>query len=195
MRGHAVVVFGMTVACSLALAAEQHGRVGDEEITARVKGALMAEDVGSARQVEVDTRSGIVQLSGFVESDDIEEDVVRTARNVDGVAEVRNDLTVRASDDFTVQKSNRQEIDRSTGEVVDDGIIAARVKSKLADDAGLDAPSDVNVEVDDGVVQLSGFVTTTDEKNRAADAVSRVAGVKDVRNNIALAPEDMDQER
>jgi hyperosmotically inducible periplasmic protein len=189
MRGHAVVVFGMTMICSLVLAAE-HGRVGDDEITARVKGALMAENATNAPQIEVETRSGVVQLSGFVESDDVQEDVIRTARNVDGVAEVRNDLTVRASDDFTVQDH-----DRSAGEVVDDGIIAARVKSKLAADAGLETPGDVNVEVDHGVVQLSGFVTTTDEKNRAADAVSTVAGVKDVRNNIALAPEGIDQER
>ena len=44
----------------------------------------------------------------------------------------------------------------------------------------------VAVEVIGGIVQLSGFVPSLDEKNRARDIASRVSGIKDVRNNIAL---------
>ena len=46
--------------------------------------------------------------------------------------------------------------------------------------------SDVQVEVQDGAVQLSGFVESVDSKTKAADIASTVAGVTDVQNNIAV---------
>ena len=37
-----------------------------------------------------------------------------------------------------------------------------------------------------GVVQLSGFVNTKDQKNRAGDLDNKVEGVKEVQNNITV---------
>lgn len=37
-----------------------------------------------------------------------------------------------------------------------------------------------------GVVQLSGFVNTTAQKDRAGDLATKVAGVKEVQNNITV---------
>jgi hyperosmotically inducible periplasmic protein len=166
------------LACTSIAAAQERetvgSRVDDATITARVKAALIDNEVVKARQIEVETRNGVVQLSGFVDSDDMQEAALRTARAVSGVKEVRNDLALRGGK-------------RSEGKVVDDSIIAAKVKAKLVDDGGLQASNGVNVEVNNGVVQLSGFVTTLEEKNRAADMAISVDGVKDVRNNIALA--------
>jgi hyperosmotically inducible protein len=42
------------------------------------------------------------------------------------------------------------------------------------------------VETFKGVVQLSGFVNTKDQKNRAGDLARKVAGVTDVENNITV---------
>jgi hyperosmotically inducible protein len=98
---------------------------------------------------------------------------LHTARAVEGVAEVRNDITVRGTE-------------RSADQAVDDSVIEARVKSTL-NDASVGEKGDVNVEVNNGVVQLSGFVANLEVKNRAADAASTVEGVRDVRNNIALS--------
>lgn len=166
------------LACTSIAAAQERetvgSRVDDAAITARVKAALIDNEVVKARQIEVETRNGVVQLSGFVDSDDMQEAALRTARAVSGVKEVRNDLALRGGK-------------RSEGKVVDDTVIAARVKAKLVDDGGLQSSNGVNVEVNNGVVQLSGFVTTLEEKNRAADMATTVEGVKDVRNNIALA--------
>jgi osmotically-inducible protein OsmY len=44
------------------------------------------------------------------------------------------------------------------------------------------------VEVRSGVVQLSGFVSSADEKREAEQIASQVAGVTDVRNSIAVEP-------
>jgi osmotically-inducible protein OsmY len=44
----------------------------------------------------------------------------------------------------------------------------------------------VNVETFKGVVQLSGFVNTRDQKNRAGDLARKVKGATDVENNITV---------
>lgn len=150
-------------------------RIDDAAITAKVKAALVQEDAAKARQIDIETKEGVVQLSGFVDSEEIVEAALTTAAEVEGVAEVRNDLVVR-------------ETDRSAGQAVDDTVIAAKVKTELAGDTDLATANDVNVEVNNGVVQLSGFVSSVNEKTRAADVASRVEGVRDVRNNLALEP-------
>jgi len=71
---------------------------------------------------------------------------------------------------------------------VADTVIAANVRDSLKD-AELGTDSDVNVEVSKGVVQLSGFVSTPQEKARAGDLASAVEGVRDVENQIALTDE------
>lgn len=148
-------------------------QIDDATLTTRVKTALARDKGLNARAIRVETKDGIVQLSGFVPSTELQTQALETARAVQGVTEVRNDITVR-------------DAQRSEGRAVEDRIIEARVKSSL-DDARLGDKGEVNVEVSKGVVQLSGFVANLDEKNRAADAAAGVKGVLDVRNNIALA--------
>lgn len=72
-----------------------------------------------------------------------------------------------------------------TGEYFDDASITTRVKGALlANDQTHVAR--INVETFKGIVQLSGFVTTADERG-AADRVARsVKGVNDVLNDIHL---------
>lgn len=146
----------------------------DAEITARVKVALIDDENARARNIDVETSKGIVQLSGFVESEDAKRAAETAARGVEGVASVRNELIVRQGE-------------RTAGGVVDDSVIAAKVKAQLADDVTLRAANKVNVEVRAGVVQLSGYVDTAEKKRRAASIASGVDGVRDVRNNIATS--------
>ncbi len=74
---------------------------------------------------------------------------------------------------------------QSTGEYVDDAAITAKVKAELIRDETVKA-RDVNVDVFKGTVQLSGFVDTAAQKTRAAQIAAGVAGVVDVKNNIAV---------
>jgi hyperosmotically inducible protein len=148
----------------------------DAEITARVKTALIRNDETKARQINVETENGIVQLSGFVDSEQMKSAATSTARSVSGVQQVRNELVVR------------QGGERSAGRATDDTVIAAKVKSELAADAGLGTASNVNVEVRRGVVQLSGFVGSIEQKQEAEEIARKVAGVTDVRNSISVEP-------
>jgi hyperosmotically inducible protein len=94
---------------------------------------------------------------------------------VEGVKQVENKLLIR-------------DANRSAGQATDDTVIAAKVKGQLAGKAGLGTASDVNVEVNSGVVELSGFVETADQKAKAAELARGINGVKNVRNNISLKP-------
>src|ERR1043165_8073631 len=74
---------------------------------------------------------------------------------------------------------------QSTGERIDDTAGSSRVRSALAADTQYKY-GDVNVQTFKGVVQLSGFVNSRDQKNRAAELARRVEGIRDVANNITV---------
>lgn len=62
---------------------------------------------------------------------------------------------------------------------------AERVREALA--AGGDYKYDaVKVAARDGVVQLSGFVNTSVQRNRAGEVASKVVGVKRVQNDLTV---------
>ena len=74
---------------------------------------------------------------------------------------------------------------QSTGEQIDDKSTSMRVKHALGEDTAYKY-SMVEVKTFKGVTQLSGFVNTRDQKNRAADIAKRVDGVREVQNNILV---------
>jgi osmotically-inducible protein OsmY len=73
----------------------------------------------------------------------------------------------------------------SVGSYIDDSTITARVKSRFAQDPRVSAMR-INVDTLQGVVQLSGFATSAEEKKRAAELAREVPGVQNVRNNITV---------
>ena len=77
------------------------------------------------------------------------------------------------------------ESSRSTGTYIDDKTISTKVKSQLAADS-LTRALQIEVETYSGVVQLSGFVSDSKAKDRAAEIAEGVKGVKEVRNNLIV---------
>jgi hyperosmotically inducible protein len=73
----------------------------------------------------------------------------------------------------------------STGEYVDDSALTAKVKGEFVRDPVVKA-LEVKVETFKGIVQLSGFVDTPDQKNRAEQIARSTPGVQGVKNNIAI---------
>ena len=76
---------------------------------------------------------------------------------------------------------------KSAGNLVDDGTIVTSVKGSLLAEKGVPS-GDVNVEVYKGVVLLSGFVKTQEEKDKAGKVAKSVKDVVSVRNEIAVHP-------
>ena len=73
----------------------------------------------------------------------------------------------------------------STGEYFDDSTITGKVKAELLADSVLKG-FQISVETYKGIVQLSGFVDTQATKDRASSIARKVAGVKEVRNNLIV---------
>jgi hyperosmotically inducible protein len=148
--------------------------VDDATLTAKVKAALIANPDTQARQIDVESRSGTVQLNGFVDSTADRTAAERVAMNVSGVKRVENNLSVQGAP-------------RSAGTVVDDGVLTARVKAALIGISVANA-MDINVETRSGVVQLNGFVSTAEAKETAESAAVSVEGVRSVENNLTVKP-------
>lgn len=73
----------------------------------------------------------------------------------------------------------------SVGNYVDDATITSRVKTRFAEDQQVSAMR-ISVETLKGIVQLSGFATSSAEKTRAGDIAREVPGVQEVRNSIII---------
>ena len=71
--------------------------IDDTEITARVKGAILAESGLKSLQISVDTVKGVVTLTGSVDSQSNSDKAGSLASAVKDVSEVRNQLVVTPS--------------------------------------------------------------------------------------------------
>jgi osmotically-inducible protein OsmY len=72
-----------------------------------------------------------------------------------------------------------------TGEYVDDTVITTKVKTAVLNEPSLKS-AEINVETFKGVVQLSGFVGSQAEINKAAELARSVSGVKSVKNDMRV---------
>jgi len=73
----------------------------------------------------------------------------------------------------------------STGQYIDDTAITAKVKAAILNDQVLKA-SEINVETFKGRVQLSGFVRSRSDIDRAVSVVQGVKGVQTVANDMRV---------
>jgi osmotically-inducible protein OsmY len=72
-----------------------------------------------------------------------------------------------------------------TGEYIDDTFITTKVKAMVFNEPTLKS-AEINVETFKGVVQLSGFVNSQEDINKAAEVARGVKGVKSVKNDMRL---------
>ena len=77
---------------------------------------------------------------------------------------------------------------RATGQVIDDASITTRVKTEIAQTAGMGEAASINVDTYRGVVSLAGFVNTPEEAQLATKAARNVPGVANVKNNLEIKP-------
>ncbi|HEV2328673.1 MAG TPA: BON domain-containing protein [Verrucomicrobiae bacterium] len=76
---------------------------------------------------------------------------------------------------------------RSTGQYIDDKTLQHQVRDSLSDNPEYKFDQ-VNVDIYRGTCQLSGFVDTQAQKDKAGDLAKGVQGVTSVDNNITVRP-------
>jgi hyperosmotically inducible protein len=146
--------------------------IDDTVVTTRVKSALLADQDVKGFEIKVETRKGMVQLSGFVDNQAQVERAIGVARAAEGVKGVENAMTLK---DGKV----------TVGNTVDDGVITTRVKSALFAEVSVKS-LDIAVVTSKGEVQLSGFVDNQTQIDRAVEVTRATEGARGVVNQLSI---------
>ncbi len=146
--------------------------VDDTTIAARLKTSLLADSTTDGLNIDVEVDRQKVQLNGFVDTQAQVDRAGQIARSTPGVASVNNQLRVSGGS-------------RMAGQYIDDQALSVSVKTALANDA-VSPASEIDVEVNRGIVSLGGFVDSNAELDAAMAAAGKVKGVQKVVNNLTV---------
>jgi osmotically-inducible protein OsmY len=141
----------------------------------KVKVTLLFHRSVSAGETEVDVKDGIVTLRGHAVSQSQKELTTEYARDVEGVKDVKNEMTVSKTSKKT----------RTVGEKIDDASITAQVKMALLFHRSTSALN-TTVSTKRGVVTVGGRARNAAEKDLVTKLVNDVNGVKGVKNQMTI---------
>jgi hyperosmotically inducible protein len=147
-------------------------QVDDAVITSGVKSALLADDLVKSFDLQVETRKGTVQLSGFVDSQAQIDQALAITRSVAGVTEVENAVTLKGTPS-------------TVGTKIDDASVTGRVKTALLADPDIKS-FDISVVTFKGEVQLTGFVNSQAQIDLASQLASAAEGATSVKNELQV---------
>jgi hyperosmotically inducible protein len=142
----------------------------------KVKVALLFHRSVSAAKTEVEVKEGIVTLRGIAASQSQKELTTEYTRDVEGIKDVKNEMTVSTSPN----KSHR-----TIGEKVDDASISAQVNMSLLNHRSTSVLN-TTVKTKRGVVTVGGKARNAAEKDLVTKLVADVNGVKNVRNRMTV---------
>jgi len=154
----------------------------DPAITTKVKAQLMTDEDSRSSAIDVQTRDGVVTLTGNIDSVDAKQRALTLARETEGVVDVVDMIAVKTASG----SGDAPAPGRSLGEHIDDAGITMRVKARLLEDPQIKG-SAIDVDTRAGVVYLTGLVRNADEKNAAIRIARETQGVRDVQANLAIA--------
>jgi hyperosmotically inducible protein len=155
---------------------EHPAEKSDAWLRDKVKATLLFHRSVSAIKTEVDVKDGIVTLRGDAASQAQKDLTTEYAKDVDGVSDVKNEMTVSKTSDKTRD---------TAGEKIDDASITAQVKMALLFHRSTSALH-TKVETKHGVVTLSGKAGNAAEKDLVSKLVNDVKGVKSVKNQMTI---------
>ena len=147
----------------------------DAWLREKVKVALLFHRSVSARATEVYVKDGIVTLQGNAASLTQKELTTEYARDVEGVKDVNNEMTV----------TKTPEKERTVGEKIDDASITAQVKMTLLYHRSTSVLN-TTVTTKKGVVTLGGKASNAAEVSLATKFANDVNGVKGVENRMTI---------
>jgi len=156
---------------------ENHAEHSDGWLGTKVKTALLFHRNVRATKTDVNVKDGIVILSGEASSLAQKELTTEYAKDVEGVKEVKNEMTIAKTSGKPVE---------TMGEKIDDASITAQVKSSLLSHRSTSALK-TKVATTDGVVTLSGIAKNAAEKSLVTKLVEDIDGVGSVINNMTIA--------
>ncbi|AMJ98858.1 MULTISPECIES: BON domain-containing protein [Alteromonas] len=156
---------------------------GKAEATLLFNGNLDSFDINT------DVKNGNVVLTGKVENSVDKKLAEELVANIDGVTSVDNKLTIVSDKDMEGDMSDDMEdtVDEGTSELTD-AKIATVIKTRLLMDTDISG-FDIDVDVENGVVTLTGDVDSDAERDLAVEIAKNASDVKDVESNLRVVTE------
>jgi len=148
----------------------------DAWLSAKVKTTLLFHRSVSGLKTGVNVKDGIVTLEGEATSQAQKDLATEYAKDVEGVKDVKNEMTVSAASKKT---------HRTAGEKIDDASITAQVKMALVFHRSTSALN-TTVKTKRGVVTVGGKAKNAAEKDLVSKLVDDVNGVKSVKNRMTI---------
>ncbi|OPY72971.1 MAG: Osmotically-inducible protein Y precursor [Syntrophorhabdus sp. PtaU1.Bin002] len=164
-----------TVDNRLEVKGERPAENSDTWLMMKVKTTLLFHRSVSGSKTEVNVKDGIVTLQGEATSQAQKDLTTEYAKDVDGVKDVKNEMTVAKTPKKT----------ETAGEKIDDASITAQVKMTLLYHRSTSALN-TSVTTKKGVVTLGGKAKNATEKDLATKLVNDVRGVKSVKNLMTI---------
>jgi hyperosmotically inducible periplasmic protein len=150
--------------------------VDDTWITMKIQSKFFLDDDVRGRNIDVDTRNGMVTLKGAVKSEGERQHALAVARSTDGVTMVHDSLVVD------------REIKSSWADnAIDDAWITMKIQSKYFIHDEIKSRK-VNVDTRKGVVTLNGSVPSATAKGAAEVIAQDTDGVSRVINQLKIEP-------
>jgi len=143
----------------------------DKDMRQEVLDALDWEASITSGDIGVGVSSGVVTLTGYVPTFAQKRTAERTALRVSGVKGIANDLVVKLP-----KKKERTDTD-----IAKAAVRAIRWHTELPQDT-------ISVQVRDGWVTLEGTVDWNYQRERAADVVRPLTGLRGLTNTLTVAP-------
>lgn len=148
----------------------------NEWIAMNIKTALLFHRNVSVADTQVYVEEGIVTLRGEA-STEAQKELTAEYADVDGVREVKNEMTVA-----TAPKDAKQ----PKQEKIDDASITAQIKMALLTHRSTSAIK-TSVATEEGIVTLGGNAKNAAEKDLVTKIVSDISGVKSTVNNMSIS--------
>jgi osmotically-inducible protein OsmY len=156
----------------------------DAWLITKVKSTLLFHRNVNATATEIFAKDGTVTLRGEATSKAQKDLTTEYAKDVEGVKNVKNEMTVLTAEKKPGKKTIGEKVD-AISESIDDASITALVKMTLLYHRSTSALK-TTVETKEGVVTLGGKAKNAAEKDLATKLVSDVHGVKKVINNMTV---------
>ncbi len=150
----------------------------DGWLSTKVKSTLLFHRNVSATGTDVYVKNGVVSLRGEASSQAQKDLTTEYAKDVEGVNEVKNEMTVAKTPSSPSETMTER---------IDDASITAQVKSSLLSHRSTSALK-TKVGTKDGVVTLSGTAKNAAEKALVTKLVTDINGVSNVINNMTIEP-------
>lgn len=195
------------------VAASQVSTIKDGWLVMKVHSEMVDEDVLNGSNIDVDVKNGVVTLQGTVPSEAARSRALAVAKANDGVKSVVDQLKIAPAKGTNMagkmdkaedkaeragektaragEKAADQTVSaaKKTGRAIDDGWIKSKIYAQyMADWNTVLDDSDIDIDVNNNVVTLSGTVKSTAAKAKAVATAKATDGVKSVRDMLKVAP-------